>query len=68
MVQPEVSTLMAYGIYLMNGGNPNDFGEMTREDVEIMLNTYYGLQESHDEILAKRIARAMMGGDERWAA
>ena len=59
---------MAYGIYLIHGGDPDVFGKLSQEDVDIMLNTYYGLQDTHDEVLAKRIVKTLYGGDQRWLA
>lgn len=58
---PESSLLTAYGIYLMGGGCPDDFGRMTEEDVQIMLTTFHGTQE----MLAHRIVAELakwMGG------
>lgn len=34
------SFLYAYGIYLMNGGTPDDFMDMTPWDVQVMLTAY----------------------------
>lgn len=41
--------LLAYGLYLAHGGRSDDFGDLTVEDVNIMLAAYIG-QQAFDRI------------------
>lgn len=38
-------TLYAYGVYLSNGGRPEDFLDFTEEDVQIMASTHMNLKK-----------------------
>ena len=40
----EEAYLMAYGIYLLNGGRKEDFLDLTPDDVQIMTHTHAGLE------------------------
>lgn len=57
----ESAVMAAYGVYLMNGGTPSGFAEMTVDDVQIMLTTYLGMQHR----LAMRIASEVWSYMER---
>ena len=39
-LNPHTSLLLAYGLYLANGGTPAGFDEFTQEDADIMLASY----------------------------
>lgn len=66
---PQTALLLAYGIHLMNGGTPDTFGQLSREDADIMLATYLGLQ-MHERIKLLEgfatILGKMFGGQRRW--
>lgn len=36
--------MMAYGLYLLNGGRKEDFMDLSPYDVQIMTHTYMGLE------------------------
>lgn len=57
----DAALMMAYGVYLMNGGRREDFMELTADDVQIMLTTYLGTQARQ----ASRLARAIWPKTER---
>lgn len=39
-LSPQSSLLLAYGLYLANGGTPEGFDQFTRDDADIMLASY----------------------------
>ena len=39
-MSPQVATMQAYGLYLMHGGTPEGFMEMTEDEVQIMYSAY----------------------------
>lgn len=41
----DMVTLYAYGVYLSNGGRPEDFLDFTEEDVQIMASTHMNLKK-----------------------
>lgn len=47
--------LLAYGIYLSNGGRPSDFDEFTLDDIQILLTTHLALNKRNMNYLASRI-------------
>ena len=54
-VQGESAMMMAYGLYLLNGGRPSDFSDLTPDDVQVMVATYFGLQARQADAIARRI-------------
>lgn len=54
-IEGDAAYMAAYGIYLMNGGRPDDFLDFTPDDVQIMLSTYMGLQKRQADIIAHRM-------------
>ena len=52
---------MAYGIYLMHGGDPSAFDRLSEEDLDIMLNTYMGLIEMQSMSIAAEVATTIFG-------
>lgn len=60
---PGSSLIAAYGLYLMNGGTPSGFEELTDEDIQIMLTTYNGYQTLYARKIVSELAK-WMGGKE----
>ena len=54
-IEGDAAYVAAYGIYLMNGGRPDDFLDMTPDDVQIMLATYLALQRRQADALIRRM-------------
>lgn len=48
---------MAYGIYLMGGGTPEGFRDLTVDDVQTILSTHNGLQARQRDLLLKDISK-----------
>lgn len=47
--------MLAYGIYLFNGGRPSDFDELTADDIQILLTTYLAINKRNMNYLSNRI-------------
>lgn len=54
-VQGDCAMLMAYGLHLLHGGRPSDFSDLTPDDVQVMVATYFGLQSRQADAIARRI-------------
>lgn len=55
----------AYGLYLMNGGTPEGFDNLTTEDVQIMYSAYIGTMTNMRREIIKdliKIFQKMFGG------
>lgn len=53
-----------YGIYLMGGGTPEGFEDLTETDVQILISTYNGIQMRNIDRLLKGIYTMFGGKDE----
>ena len=56
--------IAAYGIYLMHGGDPKRFDDMSVEDVQTLFTTYTAMQSAHNAELLEGIARIFRGKEE----
>lgn len=39
-ISPDIALRQAYGLYLMHGGTPDGFEDLTPDDVQIMYSAY----------------------------
>lgn len=53
-----------YGIYLMGGGTPEGFEDLTDTDVQILISTYTGIQMRNTSRILKGIYTMFGGRDE----
>ena len=60
----EGALLYAYGIYLMNGGTPEGFSQLTNNDIQILLYSYTGTNIRQNKVLIEAIAQ-MLGAEKR---
>ena len=52
-MSPEALPLYAYGVYLANGGNPDDFDKFTQDDMQVLLAVHSGERKRSFDILFK---------------
>ena len=65
---PQTSLLLAYGLYLSNGGTPEGFDSFSQEDADIMLASYTAYRTFERVELLKGFAQVigkMFGVEQR---
>lgn len=60
-ISPDVALTQAYGLYLMHGGTPDGFYELTPDDVQIMYSAYLATQAYNRHELIKDIVKIIEG-------
>ena len=69
-LSPQTSLLLAYGLYLANGGTPEGFDSFSQEDADIMLASYTAYRAFERIELLKGFSQVMAkmfgGGEKRW--
>lgn len=58
-LEGDAALLYIYGIYLSNGGKPDDFMDLTLEDIQIMFTAYFGSQKRAADSIIRALMKAM---------
>lgn len=61
-----MALMFAYGVWLRNGHDPDGFGELNGNDIQILISTEVGLRKMSARFIADDIARLFSGKDERY--
>lgn len=56
-MEGDMAFLFAYGIWLRNGCDPDRFGDLNPNDIQIMLSTEVGLRKMSAQFTADAIAK-----------
>ena len=56
-VTPNIALKQAYGLYLMHGGTPEGFMDLTPDDVQMMYTAYISTATYHRRELIKDIVK-----------
>ncbi len=57
--------MYAYGIYLMHGGDPGKFAELTQDEIQILLTTYTGTIKQITDVIFKMLKAMLGAGNDR---
>lgn len=60
---PYTLEMYAYGVYLMHGGDPERFEDLTMDQIQIMITSYMGTQKHIIDIFYKMF-KAFRGIDD----
>lgn len=60
-ISPDVALKQAYGLYLLHGGTPDGFEDMTPDDVQIMYSAYMATMAYNRHELIKDIVKIIEG-------
>lgn len=55
----------AYGLYLLGGGTPDGFQDLTVDDVQTMLSVHNGMQTRQRTALVRDISKMFGSGSDR---
>lgn len=58
-VSPQIAFAQAYGLYLMNGGTPEGFMQLTEDDIQIMYTSYMSTLVNNRRELMKDIVKVL---------
>lgn len=67
-LNPQTTILLAYGLYLANGGTPDGFDRFSQEDADIMLASYTAYRTFERVELLKgfgQVIGKMFGAEQR---
>ena len=59
-----MALMFAYGVWLRNGHGPDGFGELNRNDIQILISTEVGLRKMSARFIADDIARLFAGKED----
>ena len=57
----EAVQIAAYGIYLMHGGKPQDFEDLTPDDLQVIFTTYTSMQTAANAELLNGLGKMLKG-------
>jgi hypothetical protein len=56
----EETMMYVYGLYLMHGGSPEKFDDLTMTDIQLMYVAYLGEQKRNSKEVARRIGKVLL--------
>ena len=58
-VSPEIAFTQTYGLYLMHGGTPEGFQQLTEDDIQIMYTSYIATMVNDRRELLKDLVKIL---------